>query len=240
MQLLSRPAGPEGCVFANVQGTGRGSGDFHGRPQYYESCVHSLWRNHGAAGLAGEEERHQYPARRRISSRASPQAGCREQEARREGKPLALRSAAQGDGDMLVNDDPAFRPLFKHHGPAAVQMRSGALLIRDVGTKSKRGPGQFAARMHAEVVVYLDFNAAVWLEEILLSAGAIFSPIVVFERRQVEVSQIRVRSVIRLNLRKIKGLPRCDNLGYKRPQFLFALLSSRLDGKQTSKTTRSQ
>ena len=114
-----------------------------------------------------------------------------------------------------MDDDPALGALFEDHGPARVEVRCRALFAGDVRAESECGPGKISVRMNAEVVVHFGFEAAVGLEETLLSAGAILGPIVVLEGSQVEVSQIFVRRVIRFDLGKVEGFPRRHNLGHQ-------------------------
>src|SRR2546429_8637359 len=73
MQLVSRPAGLEGCVLADVQGARGESGHLDRRSLNYKSIVCPLRRDYGAAGVGGKEESHLYPPPPRITCRPAAQ-----------------------------------------------------------------------------------------------------------------------------------------------------------------------
>src|SRR5215831_4638299 len=66
MQFVSGPAGFEGRALADVQGTRRQGRHFDRFTRGDEFGVHRVWRDHGAARMAGEDGCDQYAAARGV------------------------------------------------------------------------------------------------------------------------------------------------------------------------------
>jgi hypothetical protein len=67
--------------------------------------------------------------------------------------------------------------------------------------------------VHSKVIIEFGVDAAVCLEEVFLDAFAVFLPVVLFQRDNIKIREIGVRSVIGRNFGDVHGAPGGDNLG---------------------------
>src|SRR5712664_423783 len=147
--------------------------------------------------------------------------------------------AAERRGHVLVHNNPPFCALLQHHGPASIEERARALFADEINGQRERCPSERPAAVHGEIIVEFGADASVGIEQIFLSAFAVFLPVVVFKRDDIEIREISVRCVVGSDFGDVHGAPRGDDVGNERSQGgLFAVGGRRGQRKNYSGKTK--